>query len=126
MKVIGRATFGVVVVADLADYVTGMNMLAAENSVGVELMRIQMHVSNAHMGVPRIDEQIDGFLFGRAQDNAIVGGDDDVLIWKAAIGTVVEQRAGAWSDILALMSFPAWTLPDKKVAVLAKIVAPGI
>ena len=49
-----------------------------------------------------------------------------VLIGLAAVGAVVEQRAIARPDILALMAFAAGALADEEIAVLAEIIAPRI
>ena len=53
-------------------------------------------------------------------------GDHIVLIGLAAVGSLDPLCAGAWPDVLALMAKAARTVADKEVAMLAKIVAPGV
>ncbi len=74
----------------------------------------------------RVDEEIDGLLLERAQDKAVMSGHDFVLVGLATVRALVEQRAGAWPDILALMAFAARTLADEIAAMLAEIIAPRI
>ena len=52
--------------------------------------------------------------------------DHVMLIGLAAVGAVVDQRATAGADILALMTFTSRTLPDEKIAMFAEIIAPRI
>jgi hypothetical protein len=78
------------------------------------------------MRVRGIHEKIHGLLFGRAQDKSVMGGDNVVLIGQATICTIIEERTGAWPDILALMAFAARTLANEVAAMLAEIITPGV
>src|SRR6185437_14278211 len=66
------------------------------------------------------------FLLARAQDDAVVHGDDRLLIGLAAVGAVIELLAEARADVLALMAFAAGALSDREMAVFAEVIAPGI
>jgi hypothetical protein len=78
------------------------------------------------MGTCRIDEEIDGLLLERAQDKAVVSGNDFVLVGLATILALIEQHAGAWPDVLTLMAFAARTLAHEIAAMLTEIIAPWI
>jgi hypothetical protein len=78
------------------------------------------------MRVRGIHEKIHGLLSGRAQDKSVMGGDNVVLVGQATICTIIEERTGAWADILALMTFPTRALANEIAAMLAEIIAPGV
>ena len=78
------------------------------------------------MGARGIEEEINGLLLGRAQDKSVMSGNDFVLVGLATIRALIEQRAGAWPDILTLMAFAARTLADEIAAMLAEIIAPWV
>src|SRR5208282_3756695 len=48
------------------------------------------------------------------------------LIRIAAIGALVAQQAGAWPDILSLVTEPGGALPHVIIPMLAKVIAPRI
>ena len=103
-----------------------MHQFAADNSIGIELIRIHVHVSHTHVSARRIDKEIHSLLLTCAQDKTVMRGDHLMLIGKAPIGAIIEQRAGAWPDVLTLMALATRALADEIVAMLTEIIAPGI
>src|SRR5262249_7870254 len=126
MQVIGGAALRAIVVADLSDDFTLVHKPAADDAVGVKLVWVHVHVAHTHMHRRRIDEQVDRFLLACAQNEAVMGCDHLVLIRLAAVGAVIEQRAGTGPDVLTLVAFASRTLADIVPAMFAEIVAPGI
>ncbi len=49
-----------------------------------------------------------------------------MTVRKAPVCALAEQRAGAWPDVLTLVTFTTGALSDEKAAVLAKIITPWI
>ena len=78
------------------------------------------------MGTRRIDKEVHSLLLGRAENKAVVGSDYVVLVRQTAIRAIIEELAGAWPDVLALMTLAPRTLADKIVTVLTEIIAPWI
>src|SRR6478736_5210236 len=126
MQMVSRPAFPVVVIADFANPIAFVHQLAADDAVRVELARIHVHVAHARMGASCVDEKIDGLLLWRAQNEAVVSGNDLMLVGLATVRAIIEDRARAWADILALVAFSPRTLTDEKAPMLAEIVAPRI
>src|SRR4029077_13641179 len=55
-----------------------------------------------------------------------MGGDNLMLIGQATIGAVVEKRARARANVLALMALSTWALANEVVAMFTKIIAPRV
>src|ERR1700751_1757875 len=115
-----------IVIANLAERVAFVHELPTDDSVGVKLTGIHVHVTHARVRVRGIDEEIHRLLLERAQNKSVMSGDDLVSIGKTTVRAIIEERAGARPDVLALMPFAARALTDKVTTMLTKIVAPWI
>src|SRR5262249_48724993 len=114
------------VIADFAEHVTFVHKLPADDSVGLELIGIHMHVTHPRVRIRGIDEEIHGLLFEGAQNKSVMRCDDLVPIRQTTVRAIVEECAGAGPNVLALMSFAARALTDEVPTMLAKIIAPWI
>ena len=95
MQVIRSSALASIVISNLAYDLALAHQPAADDTVGVELVWIHVHIPHAYMHCRRIDEQVDGFLLARTQDEAVMYRDHLMPIRLTAIGSVVEQGARA-------------------------------
>ena len=90
MQVVGGATLAIIVVADFAQQIALMHQLAADNSIGIKLAWIHMHVTHTHMGARCINEEIHSFLLACAQNKSVMSSHNVMLIRQATVRAVVE------------------------------------
>src|SRR3954451_1309259 len=114
------------IIRDHADLLALRYDAAIEQAIGVQRLRVHMHVAETDVLGPAVDLQRHGLVLGSAYDPRIAHGDDGALLGITGLAAFTRRWALSRADVLALMAITAAALPDLETAGFAEIVAPGI
>src|SRR4051812_39631896 len=126
MKVVGGSALSFQIISNLADDFALADGVAIDHFVAIQLLRRHVQVTEAEAFARRIHHNMEGRLTRRPQHHAVTHGHDVMLIGLATAGPDAALLARTRANVLTLVAETRRACADKKVAMLAKIIAPGV
>ena len=104
------------IVRDHADLLAFGDDAAVEHAVGVQRLRIHVHVTEADVLGAAVDLKRRSLVLGGTDHHGVAHGDDAALLGIAGFAAVTGRGAVSGADVLALVAIAAAALPDFEAA----------